>query len=202
MKKTLITLALIGSAAAASAQFQINPQAGLTFQTLTKVETGTKTKAALGWTVGADLRIGDRLFLQPGAFLGRNATTVSFGDGTAFAVEDNLIRTNLKLRALAGYKFVDSYQFDLRFMLGPSYDVLMSVDNKDDKIDWNKGDFNSGSFNIEAGLGFDMGLFSLQPMASFGLSKVFKDDPNLSNVDSKYMTYALTIGVNIGNDDN
>ena len=58
MKKTLFTLALIGSAAAASAQFQFNPQAGLTFQTLTKVETGTKTKAALGWTLGADFRIG------------------------------------------------------------------------------------------------------------------------------------------------
>lgn len=202
MKKTLMTMALIGGAGLASAQLQINPQAGLTFQNLTNVGTGTETKAAIGWTLGADLRLGDRLFLQPGAFLGRNATTVSFGDGTAFAVEDDLIRTNLKLRALAGYKVVDSYQFDLRFMVGPSYDVLMSVDNKDDKIDWNKGDFNGGSFNIEAGLGFDMGLFSLQPMAAFGLTKVFKDDPNINDVDSRYVTYALTIGFNIGNDDN
>ena len=32
-----------------------------------------------------------------------------------------------------------------RYMLGASYDVLLSVDNKDDNIDWNKGDFNNGS---------------------------------------------------------
>jgi hypothetical protein len=202
MNKTFLTLAFLGMSAAASAQLQINPQAGLTFQSLTQVDAGTSTKAAIGWTLGADLRIGDRLFLQPGAFLGRNATTLILGEGTAFAVEDDLIRTNLKLRALVGYKLVDSYQFDLRFMAGSSYDVLMSVDSKDDKIDWNQGDFNSGAFNIEAGLGFDMGLFSLQPMAAFSLNRVFKDDPNLSNVDSRYLTYALTIGINLGNDDN
>ncbi|MFN8350561.1 MAG: hypothetical protein U0U25_03760 [Flavobacteriales bacterium] len=50
MKKTLFTLALIGSAAAASA-IPVQPAGRAHLQTLTKVETGTKTKAALGWTL-------------------------------------------------------------------------------------------------------------------------------------------------------
>ena len=65
----------------------------------------------------------------------------------------------------------------------------------------NKGDFNSGSWNLDAGVGFDMGLFTLAPTASIGLSRVFKDDPALSEINSKYMSYGLTLGVNIGNDD-
>jgi hypothetical protein len=201
MKKMMTTLAFATTTVIASAQFQVNPQIGLNFQKVTDAKPGSDFKAALGWTLGADARIGDRLFLQPGVFIGRNATTMSFGEGTTVAVKDDLIRTTLKLRAMAGYRIIDTYQFDMRFMLGPSYDVLMSVDSKDNNIDWNRGDFNAGSFNIEAGFGFDMGLFTLAPTASFGLSKVFKDNPNISNVDSKYMTYGLTIGMNFGDDD-
>jgi hypothetical protein len=207
MKKILLSMAVAASAVAAQAQFQVNPQVGLTFQNLTNTPTSTTSKSAVGWQLGSDFRFGDRFFLQPGAFLSRNATvvtnTVNTGTGTAGSVEieDNLIRTNLTLRAMAGYRIIDSYQFDLRFMLGSSYDILLSVDNKNDKIDWNKGDFNSGSFNIDMGLGFDMGLITLAPMASFGITNVFNDNANVKDIDSKYITYGLTLGINLGNDD-
>lgn len=206
MKKTFLTLTLLSSMAA-SAQFQVNPQAGLTFQSLTDAPDGITYKAAVGWQVGADARIGDRLFFQPGAFLSRSVTAVTTNipnaNGTtgSVEVEDGLVNTSLKLRAQVGYRIIDGYQFDLRFMVGPSYDVLMSVNDRDDKLDFNKGDFSSGSFNLDAGLGLDMGLVTLSPTASFGLSRVFTDDPAVSEIDSKYITYGLTLGFNIGNDD-
>ena len=207
MKKTLIALTVLSTVTTAQAQFQVNPQAGVTFQSLTDAPDGVTYKAAVGWQLGADARFGDRLFVQPGAFLGRNVTAVTTtgpaenGATGTVEIEDNLVRTNLKLRAQLGYRVIDTYQFDMRVMLGPSYDVLMSVDDREGNIDWNKGDFNNGSFNIDAGVGFDMGLFTLSPTASFGLSNVFKDDPAVSEITSKYMSYGLTIGVNIGNDD-
>ncbi|MBX2973297.1 MAG: outer membrane beta-barrel protein [Flavobacteriales bacterium] len=206
MKKTLIALTLLSSMTAA-AQFQLNPQAGLNFQSLTQAPDGINYKAELGWQLGLDARFGDKLFIQPGAFLGRSVTaitqTVASPDGSSGSVqyEDDLIRTNLKLRTMLGYRVVDTYQFDIRLMLGPSYDVLMSVNDRNDKLNWNKGDFNSGSWNIDAGVGFDMGIFTLSPMASFGLSRAFKDNPTLNHINSKYMSYGLTIGINIGNDD-
>lgn len=197
MKKILLTWAAIAAVATASAQFQVNPQAGLTFQNLTQPGEGQKFKAALGWTLGADLRFGDKLFLQPGAFLSRNTTTISIQDSTASYADLDLNTTNLRLRGLVGYRVIDSYQFDLRVMLGPSYDVILSK-----KLEDGSGDaFNSGSFNLEAGLGLDMGLVTLSPTMTFGLSKVFKDNPNVQAVDSKYFTYGLTVGINIGDDD-
>ncbi|HQW05178.1 MAG: outer membrane beta-barrel protein [Flavobacteriales bacterium] len=206
MKKTILLLSLV-SAMGAQAQFQFNPQAGLTFQSLTAAPNGTNYKAALGWQLGADARIGDRLFLQPGVFLGRSVTAITTsapienGAAGIVQVEDNLVRTNLKLRAQLGYRIIDSYQFDMRFMLGPSYDVVMSIDQRDGDLSWNEGDFNKGSFNIDAGVGFDMGLFTLSPTASFGLSRVLRDDPTLSGINSKYISYGVTLGFNIGNDD-
>lgn len=198
----------MGAALGASqAQVQINPQAGLTFQSLTQAPDGYSYKANVGWQLGLDARFGDKLFFQPGAFLGRSVTAVSYstnipgGASGSVLVEDDLVRTSLKLRAQVGYRVVDSYQFDVRLMLGPSYDVLMSVDDRDGNITWNKSDFQSGSWNVDAGVAFDMGLFTLSPTASFGLSRVFEDNPALSNIDSKYMSYGLTLGINFGNDD-
>jgi hypothetical protein len=201
MKKLFASLALKVSVLATSAQFQVNPQMGLSFQDLTGPTTTTRYKAAFGYQLGADLRFGDRLFFQPGAFISRNATVVTVDDFEHTTIEKDLIRTSLKLRALAGYRIIDSYQFDLRLAVGPSYDVLLSVDDKQDGIGWNQGDFNKGSFNFDAGLGFDMGYFSLEPGVSFGLSRAFSDAEAVSDIDSKYLTYGLTIGVNFGNDD-
>jgi hypothetical protein len=200
MKKLTILLATVGLIGSADAQFQVNPQMGLTYQNLTSPYQGISYRGAVGWQLGADLRFGDRLFFQPGVFLGRNATVVKANFMDSVMIEDNLVRTNLTMKALVGYRIIDSYQFDLRFVAGPTYDVLMSIDDKDDKLGWNEGDFNKGSFNFEAGLGFDMGHVTIQPTASFGLSRVYSD--NLEDFDSKYLTYGLTIGVNFGDDDN
>ena len=156
----------------------------------------------IGYTVGADLRFGNKLFFQPGVFLSRNRMISSFNSGDSIHSESKVLTTNLKLRALVGYRVIDSYQFDLRLMAGPSYDVLLSVDEKgDNRIGWNKGDFSTGSFNVEAGLGFDMGMFTFAPMVSFGLNRAFSDAESVKDIDSRYLTYALTIGVNFGDDD-
>jgi len=203
MKKHLLTALTALFTLGAAAQFQANPQVGLTYQNLTAPAAGLKYRAAAGFQIGSDFRFGDRLYLQPGVFFGRNTTVLSTTNDT-ITYEDGLVRTNLKLKAMVGYRIIDSYQFDLRFAVGPTYDVLLSVDDRDenDGIDFNKGDFNKGSLNIDAALGFDMGLFSLEPSVSFGLSRVFdKDVIVLSEIDSRYITYGLTIGINLGNDD-
>ncbi len=201
MKKHLLILAIGTLAGTAQAQFQVNPQLGVNYQQITKPATNTEYKAAMGWMLGADLRIGDRLFFQPGAFFGRSATLVQQTRLDSAIIEDDLVRTNLKLKALVGYRIIDTYQFDLRFAMGPTYDVLLSVDDRNDRTSYNKGDFRNGSLNIDAALGFDMGLVTLEPSVSFGLSKVFSDNPAVRDLGSRYFTYGLTLGINLGNDD-
>lgn len=201
MKKPLITLLTGLLATAASAQFQVNPQAGVNFQQLTSPMAGVEYKANIGWQLGADLRFGDRLYVQPGAFFGRSATAVKTYSSDTLLYENDLVRTNLKLKGMIGYRIIDTYQFDLRFAMGPTYDVLLSVDDRNDEIGYNQGDFRKGSMNIDAALGFDMGLVTLEPSVSFGLSRVFSDNPPVKDIGSKYLTYGMTLGINLGNDD-
>jgi hypothetical protein len=105
------------------------------------------------------------------------------------------------MKAMFGHRIIDTYQFDLRFAMGPTYDVLLSVDDRNDHISYGQGDFRRGSLNLDAALGFDMGHFTMEPSVSFGLSRVFKDNPAVQDLGSRYLTYGLTIGINLGNDD-
>jgi hypothetical protein len=178
------------------AQLAVNPQLGITLQNLTDEPDGAEFKAAVGLMLGVDVRIGDRFYFQPGGFFERNSTVVSVGD-TAI-IEDNLVRSNLKLKALVGYNLIDGDAVRLRLNTGPSYDILLSVDNKDDNIAWIKDDFNSGSFNWNLGLGVDLSIITLETGMVYGLSSVFKEEDVAFTSDPKYFTLYLTAGVVFG----
>jgi hypothetical protein len=203
MKKLLFALLASGACATATkAQFQVNPQAGLTFQNLTNASPGVEFRAAAGWQLGADLRFGDRVYVQPGAFFGSYKTYVTNSGGDTITAEDNFIRQNLRLKAMIGYRIIDSYQFDMRFAVGPTFDALLGIKDKNGTFVQNEDYFNKGVWNIDAALGFDMGLVTLEPSVSFGLSRVLdQDEIVVKDVDSRYITYGFTLGINLGNDD-
>ncbi|HEX2617178.1 MAG TPA: hypothetical protein VHL57_06525, partial [Flavobacteriales bacterium] len=71
MHRNLLSLLALTIATAGQAQFHVNPQIGGTFVDLTDDPNGVTTKAAFGFQVGLDLRIGDRFYFQPGAYFGR-----------------------------------------------------------------------------------------------------------------------------------
>lgn len=196
-KSLVITVSILGAASSATAQFAVNPQLGANFTDLSNDPSGVTTKAAFGYQLGVDFRLGDRLYFQPGAFFGRSATLVRVDGIDTTAIEDNLIRTTAKVKALVGYNIIDGNVFRLRVNAGPTYEALLSVDGKDDKIAFNKDDYNGGSFNLDAGLGLDLGLFSLEGGLSYGLSNAYKDQGKFLG-DAKYFTYYLTLGLVFG----
>jgi len=201
MRKTLLSILFTAITAIGWAQLQFNPQVGGSFTDLTNDPNGITTKAAFGFLLGADMRIGDRIYFQPGVFFGRNATVVKVANGDTATVEDNLIRTTFKVKALAGFNIIHKEAFKLRVNAGPTYEVLLSVDSKDDKIQFNKDDYNAGSFNMDAGVGLDISLLTLESGISYGLSNTYKDSGELKS-DSKYFTYYLTIGLVFGSSGN
>lgn len=192
----LLSLAFLAIPSLLTAQFAFNAQAGATFQQLTDVPPGVEAKAAVGAIVGVDFRMGDRFYFQPGAFFERNRTAVKVNGDTIW--QDDLVRSSLKLKALVGYNIADGDGFRLRFNTGPTYDVLLSVDDKDDQIAWNKDDFNAGSFNWNAALGVDISFITVETGVTYGLSKVFKEQEGAFSADAKYLTFHLTAGVVFG----
>lgn len=197
LKSILLSFTCATLATAASAQLKVNPQIGGNFTNLTHTPSGVATSAAFGFQLGADFRIGDRLYFQPGAYFGRSATLVKLSYLDTSVIKDNLIRTTAKVKALLGYNIIHEGNFKLRVNVGPTYEALLSVDSKDDKIAFNKKDYNGGSFNMDAGLGVDISVLTLETGVSYGLSNAYKDQGKLMG-DSKYFTWYATLGLVFG----
>lgn len=177
------------------AQVAFNPQAGIALATLTPEREGTQYKADVGVLAGADLRIGQRFYFQPGALFVSSKTAVSAGD--SLVTEDHLVFSSLKLKALAGYNLVDGDDFRLRLNAGPTYNWLLSATGKDENIKVEMKDFNTGWLNLDAGLGIDLWIITLESGVSYGLSKAYKEVEGFS-VDEKFFSYYVTAGVVLG----
>ena len=197
LKAILLTFTCVSLATVSSAQLKVNPQIGGTFTNLTNTPSEVTTSAAFGFQLGADLRLGDRLYFQPGVYFGRSATLVQISYLDTSVIEDNLIRTTAKVKALLGYNIIHKGTFKLRVNAGPTYEAILSVDSKDDKIAFNKDDYNGGSFNMDAGLGIDIMVITLETGVSYGLSNAYKDQGKLLG-DSKYFTWYATLGFVFG----
>ncbi len=199
MKGNQIMIILAMSAAAMQAQAQVafNPQAGAYFTRLTNSPSEIMSSASFGWQLGADVRLGDRLYFQPGAFFGRSATYIKFTPLDTTFIQDNLIRTTAKMNALLGYNLVHKEMFKLRMNAGPTYEFILSVDSKDDRIAFNRKDYNEGSFNLDAGVGIDVALVTLQGGVSYGLSNAYKDAGKLLK-ESRYFTWYASVGLVFG----
>lgn len=197
MMKSLRTLALaiFVTPLLLQAQVAVNPQVGLNWTKLTDAPAGSDYKADVGFMIGSDFRFGDRLYLQPGVFYISTATAINTGD--SIQLNDDLVLSFLKLKALVGYNLIDGDGFRLRLNAGPTYGVLMSAKTKDGKIPVDKDNFTTGSFNLDAGLGADISILTLETGISYGLSKAYKDQGGFSS-DSRYFTFYVTMGVAFG----
>jgi hypothetical protein len=208
MKRFTLLTATLVNGLLGLAQWQFNPQIGLTFQNLTDAPENAEYKAKAGWILGMDARVGETFYLQPGLFFARNATTVTTevpsndpnnqGTITTNSIEDDIVRSYAKLRLMGGWKLINGDGFKLRLAVGPSYDFLLSVDDKDDKLGFEEADFTSGSFNLDAAVGMDIAFFTVEPGVSFGLSQVYSDNIRTQEIDSKYLTFSLTVGLVFG----
>lgn len=191
----LFTLLSIFLPMALCAQVAIHPQIGMALTTLTPEQVGVQFNADPGVLAGVDLRIGQRFYVQPGAFFVSAKTAVSVGDSVV--TEDHLVWNSLKLKALLAYNLLDGDDFRLRLNAGPTFNWLLSADGKDDYIKIEMADMNTGTWNLDAGLGIDLTIFTLDGGVSYGLSKAYKEQDGLTN-DARYFTFMFTAGVVLG----
>lgn len=198
MRTYLLVGILLVHGSNAIAQWQANPQVGINFQQITKAPVGVEYSARAGYFGGVDFRSGGRLYVQPGVFVGRSATMYRFADATVLS--GNILRTSLKPRLMMGYRVVDHAQFDIRLSVGPSYDFVLDRSTRNPEQQLNDDDFNDGLWGADGAVGFDFGRFTIEYSLNFGLSRVYTDNLVVQNIDSRYITYAITIGVNLGDD--
>jgi hypothetical protein len=180
-------------------QLQVNPQIGVTFTDLNvepRSELGIEieTEGKAGLLIGADVRLGGKLYVQPGLFVIGTKTVYSYDNGVIVDSRE-ITRYGAKLKGFVGYKLIDN-NFRLRVMGGPSYDFQLSLDN-DGSPTFDEDQFRSGIFNLDAAVGVDVLFLTAELGYSWAFTETFDED--FFENKPRYRTFYATVGFVIGN---
>ena len=189
----LLFLAVM-TCSSAYAQIRINPQVGISASSLSTDPEGAEASARFGYQFGAYLRIGDRLFFQPGIFWQRSGTELR----TASEVDLSTIKDEVDLDALfasigAGYRVLDTNPFAVRVSGALAGTAIMNV--RENLLGLDTDNFNVILLGLPVGLGVDiLNLISVDASYEFGLTNVFSDIFGIE-VDAVNNVFRLNVGV-------
>ncbi|HQW11285.1 MAG TPA: porin family protein [Saprospiraceae bacterium] len=193
----LFVLLLIGTTV--QSQVVINPKVGANFMRLSSDPSGDNAsqKARLGWNAGIDVRVGDRIMIVPGIHYVRYGSILR-GTKDNENFDDEVYTHFIKVPIMVAGNLVTTNAFVLRLYGGPYANFLIGVDKN---IVFDKDNFKSFNGGLKAGLGFDLGIFTLDLDYEYGLSKVFAEklfDKILFPDNAKMGVINLSIGVKFG----
>jgi len=198
MRKFLLilpALALLPATPAGAKNFVINPQAAVVGQDLTGDVADLDDSAKLGYGLGGHLRFGGRGYLSPGIFwehTALEATTID--DATLESVTDDLEVTSIRIPLHLGYNLSSGEAMSMnslgfRVFGGPSATMVMDVGDNAFAIE--KDDYKGTIWGAQVGAGFDLSSITFDASYEWGLSNVFKDDPD----DLKHNVARGTLGL-------
>lgn len=202
MKYIIICIIAICVTQNSSAQTQINPVIGINVSSLTNEPEGFNSEGRLGWHFGANLRVGDQFFFQPGIHYAQlNSTLSSVDDGQA--INQSSFSSNIgviRIPLLAGLRLMKTKEKDSPFNInvhaGVVTEFVLSVDESNTGL--TKDDFNSPIFAVVAGLGIDILFLTLDIDYEIGLSPVFDNSENDSltdiTTDPKSNAFIISVG--------
>jgi hypothetical protein len=163
------------SDSAHSGQAVLNPVVGFNFSSLSNEPNGFQSEARLGWHFGGNLRLGDKVFLQPGLQIMKIGSRLRSGDDLNPFNEDNFQTdiTVLRIPILAGIRFLPpSSAFNGNIHGGIATNIILSVDEQKNLL--TEDDFNSAIYSVVVGAGVDILFLTLDVDYELGLTNVFK----------------------------
>ena len=193
MKKSLLTFTLLlGVVVFLQAQVEIKPTFGLNFSKLTDEPENFDQSARVGYQLGGTVEIGKKLYFEPGIFWAKMGSELVHDSASAQDYDLNI--NAIHIPAFVGYQIIGGDKeniFGLRVFGGPTLSWITSIKSDDTKID--KEEFADLIWGIDAGAGIDLWILFIDFGYEWGLTKVFKDDPN----EAKNNAFWTNIGVRI-----
>jgi len=196
MKKYLLVFVFLLSASIVFAGLNVGIKVGYNAAKLSVNMDTITTNFKSGFQIGAFLRIGKRLYVQPELYY----TT----QGGVFTSNISNWKQNVKLGSLdipllLGFKIIKNNNMNLRILAGPAASIIVNktiegTENITDPI--TKADINTVNWNIQAGAGVDLWKFTLDVRYQFGLNQLIKDVGNLK-FNSHNNVWVVSLGFKI-----
>lgn len=159
---------------------KLNPQIGINSSILSTDPEFAEPTARVGYQFGADLRIGGKMFLEPGLFWYRVGTELLSEDEiTSQPLKDQIKINYLKVPLCIGYSAIDTRLLKVRgsFGLVPSFysgikENIINLDNED---------FKDLVLGLRFGIGVDVLMISVDLDFELGLGNALATNSGARN---------------------
>lgn len=191
-----VTLLLVSSLQA-QVGIDINPQIGVHSLRLSQEPAdGAETNYRTGFLLGTDIRIGNRVFFQPGLFY-TNTKTIIQNDDVLLTEPDEVGRHALKARTMVGVNVLQTDLLALRLGAGPSFDFVLAWNDRDNVV-YRDADFKNANTALEIALGLDISFVSAEIGYAHGFSRVFTENQGF-RPKTRYRGIYASLGILLGN---
>lgn len=196
MKKVFITLAVLFVTSAIFAQFNLGVKAGfnssLNLKNLSGITNGdynlnsVKNEMSNGFQIGAFMRFGNKIYVQPELLYATQKTKYQLtvddltNSNAAETGSKYVKMSTVDVPVLLGVKLLDMKVFNLRAYAGPKFRL-----NAGSSLEWKnissttisklEGDFKKANMGLEAGVGVDVLMFTVDARLNL-INDLYKAD--------------------------
>lgn len=193
MKKLITTvLALLTIISLGWAQMRIHPMAGVNFSRYDEGYEDKDIDGTAGLQAGLGLRFGNQIYIEPAVmyFQNNNDVKIYETDAVDVLVEQRETKVKgLKVPVMVGVDLIADARNALRIYGGPN---LTYIAESNEQIFGNEEvEFNRAGWGINAGVGLDFGMLTLDLHHEWGLSDSFNDDFAQSRNNLLYLSAGL-----------
>jgi hypothetical protein len=173
VKKALILLIILFAAIDNFGQFSFGPKIGYSTSKLSTDFDTIKESAKNNFQIGAFVRFGKKLYLQPEIAYATSGGTLQ-PEGTGIKEEIKL--KNLYVPVLIGYKLINAKVVNLRILAGPVANFILNKEVDFDESYPNpvrEGDLKNVAWGMDVGAGVDVFFLTLDLRYEFGLNNIY-----------------------------
>ncbi len=200
MKNFLLIILLIafGSAVNAQGAFSIGPKVGYNSYKLSSNVDSVQASIKNSFQVGAFIRIGKKVYIQPEANYQVNKSTLSKSIGALVQSQDVTL-TSIKVPVLLGAKIINAKAFNLRFMVGPTITFILDKKLNPSTMSelWpihSVDDIKNSIWSVQMGAGMDILFLTLDVRYEMGIDNTYNGS---SNLQMKNNIFNVSVGIKL-----
>ena len=186
-KKFLLCFCIaLFAAGTLAAQLSLNPAVAATFSRYNESFDDKTLNAEVGYRIGLNLRIGNKFYIAPGFHYFKFTTQVESvdldedGKPDQAAFSRDLDYRGFQFPLMIGTRVLGKNEFQLRLFGGPSGTYVLT-DDDDTLVQLGRIHIEDFLWALTAGLGFDLGIATLDIQHEWMLNDTFSSDQEIDN---------------------
>lgn len=142
----------------------------------------------MGYSLGANLRVGSFVYLQGGAHLVKHALSANIDTSAEASYYQDISTYYMQFPVVLGLKLINTEPLNLRVFGGIAPSIFLGGDVKNSTI--RREDFNHATQAIRFGVGMDILPITLNAYYDWGVTDIYKTPKDIT-----YRALTLAVGI-------